>query len=220
MAALEVGIDLGEKLDKIASILQGRPAQPGATPTASSIWTTRLAAGSPLRTKDASRRHRTILGGLDAPTAALIDKHLPAGAADEQQAIDGELGKLDRAAAAKLAVERAQAYLGELAETSGVPAADIERARLSVRVASEEQRTAETAAKGISRTNLDKRRGDLDKRIDAAREALAETACRDISAALPGAIAAEYVRSRSERDSLTGNDSGAAVATSIRSESE
>ena len=220
LAALEASSDLGAKLDKIAAILTGRPAgPPGAAPGGLGHWLLRLSAHSPFTGNDAGHRARSVLSGIDAPSAALIDTWEPGDANATRATLAADAAKLDTAATATANAERQRAILAERSQSTGRAAAsyaEIERHRAAVAKANETAATAKTAAAGLTREKLTERAAALDGKIDTAREARAADAIASIAAAMPGAIAAQVVHDAGERARETGRDPGAALATAIR----
>ena len=220
LAALEKSSDLGAKLDKIAAILTGRPAgPPGAAPGGLGHWLLRLAAHNPFTGNDAGRRARSVLNGIDAPSAALIDTWEPGDAEETRAALAADSAKIDAAAAATADAERQRAILAERSQATGSAAAsyaEIERHRAAVAKSTEAAAKATTAARGLTMDKLAERAAKLDTAIDTAREARAADAVAGIAAAMPGAIAAQVVHDAGERARDAGTDPGAALATAIR----
>ena len=221
LAALEASSDLGAKLDKIAAILTGRPAgPPGAAPGGLGHWLLRLSAHSPFTGNDAGRRARSVLNGIDAPSAALIDTWEPGDADATRATLAADAAKLDTAATATSEAERQRAILAERSQATGRAAAsyaEIERHRAAVATSTAAAAKATTAAAGLTRDKLTERAAKLDTKIDAAREARAADAVAGIAAAMPHAIAAQVVHDAGERARDAGTDPGAALATAIRS---
>ena len=211
---------IGGKLDKIAGILTGGPGdRHPAAPVGLDHWLTRLGAQSPFPARDTTRRARTMLAGVDAPSASLIDAWEPPDTEAARQRIAADTDALERAAAARLDADRQRAILAERSNATGRAAAsyaEIERHRAASETATNAAAAASTAADGLSRAILAERAAALDAKIDAAREQRAADVCAGIAAAMPAAVAAEVVRAASERARDTGREPGAALATAIR----
>ena len=180
------------------------------------MWMRRLLSAGPIRTSAPERRYRDALGDLDRPSRAVVDLHLPAGAADELAALDANREKLDAVPTSRQALERARELLQQVADDGTASANEIESARANVRIVAGEAAAAEQAAKGLTREALDARRAGVDQRIDQARETAARVALEDLARELPRAIVTEHVRGIAERARETGSDPGGALATEIR----
>ena len=216
--------DLARRLDATdagLAALKARQTPPPAPAAAggvdvSPMWMRRLLSAGPIRTSAPERRHRDALADLDRPSRAVVDLHLPAGAADELAALAANREKMDAVPAAQQALERAQELLAQVADDGTASANEIESARANVRIVAGEAAAAEAAAKGITREALDASAQNLHQRIDQAREAEAERALKDLAREIPRAIAIEHVRGIAERAREGGGDPSGDLATEIR----
>ena len=184
------------------------------------MWMRRLLSAGPIRTSAPERRYRDALGDLDRPSRAVVDLHLPAGAADELSALDVDRMKLNAVPASRQALERAQELLAQISDSSSASATELEAAKANVRIVAGEAAAAEQAAKGITREALDASAATLHQRIDQAREAEAERALKDLAREIPRALVTERIRGIAERARETGSDPDGALAVHIRQQQE
>ena len=140
---------------------------------------------SPFTGNDAGRRARSVLNGIDAPSAALIDAWEPGDADATRAALAADAATLDAAAATAADAERQRAILAERSQATGRAAAsyaEIQGHRAAVAKATDAAATARTAAAGLTREKLTERAAALDTQIDAAREAHAADVIAGIAA--------------------------------------